>query len=137
MKNYKKFNKLWFTFNFFELVAKIIDKTNNRFFETTKFFCYLQKLPPSFRIEEKNDSSICIMYILHNLEKETNKLRVQNPDKIVHWVLRKKRNIETSIKNNPLKQFIFFNFLDLEKIYSNIWIKFTKIIIIIIKYLMA
>ena len=104
MKNYKHFNKLGFTFNYCELVANLIYQTNNLFFEPSKFFCHLQKLSPNFRIGEQNDSSICIMYILNRLEKETNKIGVPNVNIIDSLSLEEKGKFKSFIYKSYTKR---------------------------------
>ena len=80
LKYSQNFNKSGFTFSYYKLIANLINQINYQYFVPREFFYYLQKNAPKFRIGEQNDSSICIMYILNNLEKETKKSDGPNPD---------------------------------------------------------
>lgn len=80
LKNYHNFNKSGFAYSYCKLIANLIDQNKYQFFKPYEFFNQLQKIASNFRIGEQNDSSICIIYILNNLEKETKKLGDPNPD---------------------------------------------------------
>lgn len=80
LKNYQKFNKSGFTYSFCELISNLIYQPKNQYYKPVNFFYHLQRVAPNFRIGEQKDSSICIMHILNNLEKETKKLGEPNPE---------------------------------------------------------
>lgn len=80
LKNYHNFNKAGFAYSYCKLIANLIDQNKYQSFKPYDFFDQLHKIAPNFRIGEQNDSNICILYILNNLEKETKKLGDPNPD---------------------------------------------------------
>lgn len=80
LKNIGKFHKFGFAYSYCKLIANLIYQEKYDYFEPKEFFNEFQKLAPIFKLWEQNDSSICIMYILKNLEKETTKSEEPNPD---------------------------------------------------------
>ena len=84
LKNYNSFSesKSRFAFSYCKLIANLINQNTSNYFVPSEFFYNLQESKKCFVLGEQNDSSICVMHILNNLEKETKKIGVPNPDVI-------------------------------------------------------
>ena len=82
LKNYKSFNKSDFIYSYCKLIANLIGQSNYKYpsFEPREFFNHFRKLAPNFKINEQNDSNICIFYILNKLEKDSKKEGLPDPD---------------------------------------------------------
>ena len=82
LKNYKNFNKSDFIYSYCKLIVNLIGQSNYKYqsYEPRNFFNHFHKLAPIFKINEQNDSNICIFYILNKFEKETRKPGSPEPD---------------------------------------------------------
>ena len=78
LKNYNSFyeSKSRFAFSYCKLIANLINQNTSNYFVPSEFFYNLQESKKCFVLGEQNDSSICVMHILNNLEKETKKIDV-------------------------------------------------------------
>ena len=122
LKNYHNFNKTGFAYSYCKLIANLIDQNKYQSFKPYDFFDQLHKIAPNFRIGEQNDSNICIVYILNNLEKETKKLGDPNPD-----------IIESMKKEEKQKFKCFIISMDFNKRYINVGMKNVNSLIILFK----
>ena len=97
LKNYQKFNKSGFAYDYCKLIANLINQNKHQYCEPSKFFYHLQKLAPNFQIGEQNDSNICIMYILNNLEKELKKSGDPSPEIVDLFDMKERENFKCYI----------------------------------------
>lgn len=74
LKNFKDFNHNGFAYKYCELIANLINQDTYRYISPKDFFMKLSDSAPSFILGEQYDSSICLIYILNLLEKETKKI---------------------------------------------------------------
>lgn len=101
LNNYQNYDKHGFTYKYCELIANLINQETCQFFEPKEFFNKLSEYAPLFRFGQQNDSSICIIYILSFLEKETKKYTKQ---KILEDI--KISNLDSSEEKNKFKLFL-------------------------------
>lgn len=101
LTNYENYDRHGFTYKYCELIANLINQDTCQFFEPKEFFNKLSEYAPVFRFGQQNDSSICILYILSFLEKETKKYTKQ---KILEDI--KVSNLNSSEEKNKFKSFL-------------------------------